>query len=210
MLPILKKSRDTGSKLELSPWHPNFRDFERLPDTKVVRTSFFINGVALLITCTLLLATLYREYTLFGLRTQIEAWDSEILKSRPGSERAIAQYKLFQAEEEKVLELKAFTDRRFVVSDFLVHLGETLPENLNLTQIDARPTGIVLRGVVRGSPEKASGQASAYVQQFLEDPTMGPIFNEVLLTNASRSATGELVIELNLRFPEAPQKGGKK
>ena len=26
-------------------WHPNFRNYEKLPDIKVVRTAFFVNGV---------------------------------------------------------------------------------------------------------------------------------------------------------------------
>lgn len=209
MRSILKKSNDAADKLAMPAWHPNFRDAERLPDTKVVRTSFFINGAAVLVTVCLLLSTLYREYTLWSLDNQIEATKHEIEVNRPVSAKAIAQFKVFQAEEQKVLDLKEFMGSPINVADFMVHLGETMPENITLTQIDSKPSGVVLRGIVRGAPERASGEASAYVEQLRKDPTVGGIFKQILLTNVNRDATtGELVVEFNLSYA-IPKKGGK-
>ena len=47
MLSLLKKKPDAAAANLTPAWHPNFRNFERLPDTKVVRTTFFINGGAI-------------------------------------------------------------------------------------------------------------------------------------------------------------------
>ena len=48
MLPLLKKKTKAASSAPQMPaWHPSFRNYERLPDIKVVRTVFFVNAVAI-------------------------------------------------------------------------------------------------------------------------------------------------------------------
>ena len=44
MLSLTKKSDAVPVAAPL--WHTNFRNFDRLPDTKVVRTAFFVNTAA--------------------------------------------------------------------------------------------------------------------------------------------------------------------
>ena len=46
MLSLLKKKSDAAAPA-VPAWHPNFRDYEKLPDVKVVRTAFFINAAAI-------------------------------------------------------------------------------------------------------------------------------------------------------------------
>ena len=46
MLPFLKKKSEASAAPAVPNWHPNFRNFEKLPDIKVVRTAFFVNGAA--------------------------------------------------------------------------------------------------------------------------------------------------------------------
>jgi len=65
MLSLTKKS---DAQVASPLWHTNFRNFERLPDTKVVRTTFFINTAAVALTLGLLLWLGYREYHLYNLR----------------------------------------------------------------------------------------------------------------------------------------------
>ena len=50
-LTLTKKS---DAALNVVPaWHPNLRNVENLPDTKVVRTAFFVNGFAMLVAVSL-------------------------------------------------------------------------------------------------------------------------------------------------------------
>ena len=53
MLSLTKKSDSEPVAAPL--WHTNFRNFEQLPDTKVVRTTFFVNTAAIAIAAGLLL-----------------------------------------------------------------------------------------------------------------------------------------------------------
>ena len=49
MLPLLKKKSDADAAPAVPAWHPNFRNYQKLPDIKVVRTAFFVNGIAILL-----------------------------------------------------------------------------------------------------------------------------------------------------------------
>ncbi|GAB1489230.1 hypothetical protein MASR2M8_16830 [Opitutaceae bacterium] len=205
----LKKSKEQASSLPLVPaWHPNFRNYARLPDTKVVRTAFFVNGVAVFLAITALLFFAYREYTLNALNNQIESWNAQIEADRAPSNAAVALFRQFQAEEKIINEVAAFTRIRLTVSDFLLHLGQTLPTDIAISAFEMRDTGITLRAVVRGAPDRASGQATAFVDQLRKDTSYGELFSEVTPTNVNRDpGTGRLLIELALKFK--PEEGAK-
>ena len=205
MLPFLKKNNEAAGPATPA-WHPNFRDYERLPDIKVVRTSFFINGAALFIAVGVVLVFAIQELNLAALRGQIGELDTQIDADKPASTQAVTKFKLFQEEEKKIGEVDAFLQGgRLVFSDFLLRIGQTLPRNIALSTVDYRETGVTLRAVVRGAPELASGEASAYVEKLRDDGQVGPMFESVSLTNLSRDPlTGRLVIELFLKFKPAP------
>lgn len=203
MLPFLKKNNETAGPITPA-WHPNFRDYERLPDTKVVRTAFFINGATCFIALALALVFAVQEFNLATLRGQAAEWDTQIAADKAASAQAVAKFKRFQEEEKKINEVDTFLQGRIVLSDFLLRLGETLPRNIAITTVDYRETGVTLRGIVRGAPELASGEASAYVEQLSQDQQIAPVFENMALTNLSRDpATGRLVIELFLKFKPA-------
>lgn len=205
----LKKSKEQAPSLPLVPaWHPNFRNYARLPDTKVVRTAFFVNGAAVLFAITALLFFVYREYTLHALNNQIESWNEQIQADRTPSNESVALFRQFQAEEKIVTEVSAFTRTRLTLSDFILHLGQTLPANIAISAFEIRDTGITLRAVVRGAPDRASGQATAFVDQLRKDARYGALFSEVTPTNVNRDpGTGRLLIELVLKFK--PEEGAK-
>ncbi len=205
----LKKSKEQTSSLPLVPaWHPNFRNYARLPDTKVVRTAFFVNGAAVFLAIAALLFFAYREYTLNALNNQIASWNAQIEADRGPSNEAVALFRQFQTEEKIITEVAAFTRTRLTLSDFLLHLGQTLPTNIAISAFEIRDTGITLRAVVRGAPDRASGQATAFVDQLRKDSKYGALFSDVTPTNVNRDpGTGRLLIELVLKFK--PEEGAK-
>lgn len=211
MLPFLKKKPEAGTAAGaaapiLPAWHPNFRNFERLPDTKVVRTAFFVNGIAVFVAVLALLWFSYNEYQLRGLHRQIDDWQRQIERDRPASNKAIAQYKTFQTEAARVTEIDAFVKSKPVISELLLRIGETLPANIALDGFDFRDTQVTLRGTVRGAPDQASGYASAYLQRLRTDPVISAKFDEIKwgVQGLTRSPqTGRLVLEITLRLNSA-------
>lgn len=68
MLSKLKKKSDSG-EVKVPAWHRDFRNSDELPDVKPIRTAFFINGLAILVTTAALINFVHQEYQLYGLRS---------------------------------------------------------------------------------------------------------------------------------------------
>jgi len=208
---LLKKKPEADAASEMPPWHPNLRNFARLPDTKVVRTAFFINGAAVFVALGLLLWFAYQEYKLHNLQRQIADWDLQINRDKKESDQFIALYGKFQTEQARVNEVAAFVKSRPAVSELLMHLGKTLPKVIALDAFEEQVTGLVLKGTVRGSPDEASGYATAYLDQLRADGTLATNFDEISFAGPgiSRTASGTITFQLLLKF-RTGAKGAKK
>lgn len=207
MLSLLKKKPDAAAANLTPAWHPNFRNFERLPDTKVVRTTFFVNATAIVIVLVALIFTANREISLHSLNNQIAEIEAQIVRDKPASDKAVSLFTKFQGEEKQLAEVEAFLKARPIVSDMMLRIGQTLPSNVALDYFDLRENIVVLRGTVRGAPDMASGYASAYVDQLRADPELALKFDDVLLKNLNRIPTsGRLAIEIELKLKGAAKK----
>jgi hypothetical protein len=210
MLSILKKPSEKAAASIMPAWHPNFRNPERLPDVKVVRTAFFINGAAVVVAIVLGLYLVQSEIGFRALRDQTADWQRQINNEKAGSEKAVAQFQKFQEEEKQLLELKDFQSSKLVGSDFILQLGESLPPRITLTMVDYHGGSIVLRGTIAGSPDEASGDASAYLDVLSKHPAFAGKFDGVSLTGISRNpTTSGISFEILLKL-RSDQKGGKK
>ena len=209
MLSLKKKTEATGPLVP--SWHPNFRNYEQLPDTKVVRTAFFINVGSIVVALALLIYFGLGELQLQNLRTQADDWQAQIEQNRPASTAAVGKFTQFKAEEAKIREVDAFMQSRPSIAQLISDLGRTLPPNVALDAFDLRDATLTLRGTVRGAPDKASGYASAYVETLRNAPEFQPLFTEVNLTNLSRvPTTGRLAIEVVIKLNVPSAAGAKK
>lgn len=205
MLSSLRKKTEAAAGPSTPAWHPNFRNYQRLPDMKVVRTSFFINGLAVSVAAAVLLMFAYQEYNRAALSSEVSEWERRIAEDKRGSTAAVADFKKFQAEEKKVEEVQAFIERKVGPSDLLIRLGQTLPPEIMIEYFDLRSTGATIRGTVRGTPDEASGTASKYIEQLQADPEIGPKFETISMTSLARSGqTGQLSLEVQLRLAAPP------
>ena len=213
MLSLRKKKSDaTASASEMPPWHPNLRNVARLPDIKVVRTTFFVNGAALFIAIALLLWFLYQEYQLRNLNNEIADWQAQIDRDKKESDRFIALYGKFQVEQARVNEVNAFVLSRPLVSHLLLHLGDTLPKEIALDSYDEGSGGLTLRGTVKGATDEATGYATAYLDQLRADKDLAVYFGDISFSGSGVSRdprSGRLLLQLYLKFGPS-LKGAKK
>jgi hypothetical protein len=209
MLPFLKKKSEVAAAAPLVPaWHPNFRAFEKLPDIKVVRTAFFVNSAAVTVTLALAIYFGVQWQQIGSLHAQIAEREAQIRKDKPGSDQAVALFKKFQAEEARIVEVETFTKSKPIISDLLIHVGQTLPTNMALDSLDFRDTGLVMRITVRGTSDAALGYTTNYIEQLRGDKRLG-LFDEFSITTSTRNpSTGRLAVELFLRY--RPAAGAKK
>lgn len=208
MLSFLKKKNDAAAAPTVPPWHPNFRDYEKLPDIKVVRTAFFVNvgAVALTLACAILYGR--TEWQVRSLRSQVAEQERIIQKHKPTSQKAEVDFGKFKAEEAKLQEVDTFIKSKPTVSDLLVHLGETRPPEIAIDTFDLKDTGLTLRLTVRGEPEAAAGHATSYKDQLSNDKKLLGTFGEASFQNfTTNPTTGRLAVEIILPLkPPAARK----
>ncbi|OIQ90007.1 hypothetical protein GALL_280970 [mine drainage metagenome] len=201
MAPRFKLKASSDRATESPRWHPNFRNYERLPDIKAVRTVFFVNALAISVAVALLAYVVFREYSIHTIRNQIALADQDIARNRVLSEHGVRLFREFQQEQKKVDVVSAYLHSRPTLSPVVIHIAQTLPKNIALTYVEMRDSGMILRGVVRGAPELASGIASAYVDQLHADRALATEFGNVDLTNLNKNPQdGRLNFELFLKL----------
>jgi len=204
MLSLLKKKSEASAGPQVPPWHPNFRNYEKLPDIKVVRTAFFINGVAISVALALLIYFGVQEWQLRVLHGQVADAERRIAQDKPASSQAVVAFRKFQAEEAKIKEVDTFVSSKLIVSDLILHVGRTLPVNIAVDSIDLRDVALVLRLSVRGARDAAAGYATTYLDQLKADEKLAQWFELVEMTSISPNpATGRLAVELTLRLKGA-------
>ena len=204
MLSKLKKRTPDASEPAVLAWHPDFRNSQRLPDTKVVRTSFLLNGVAVLVAAVLLISLSARVLEWRELSSQVDEYQLRIERDQGPSAQGVQLYKKFQAEVARVNAVNAFVNSRPIISEIILHLGKTLPDYVAIDRFDLGPSHLNLRGAVRGAPDQASGRASIYLQQLKADPFLSERFGEINLVNLNRDLlTGALTLELSLKLKVA-------
>lgn len=209
MLSLFRKKSDEAAAAVTPAWHPNFRDYEKLPDVKVVRTAFFVNGGAVFVALALAVYAGTQELHLHTLGTQIAEEQAKIDRARKGSEQAVAAFRKFQAEEAVAQEVDAFVKSRPQVSAVIRRLGETLPPDVAIDALDFQPDGLVLRLAVRGDAVTASGRATAYLEQLRADKELAG-FSEFVFAQAPERnvVSGRVSVQFRLRYKSAA--GGKK
>jgi len=199
MLSLLKKKSDNAAPP--ASWHPNLRLADRLPDTKVVRTAFFINGAAVTVAIALALYLGQQEWQIRGLNIQIAEWQRQIDKDKSVSNQAMLLFSKFKAEAAKTEEVAAFVKSKPVVSAIILRIGQTLPNKIAMDGLDCRDNGVAFRGTVRGAPDQASGDASAYLDQLRRDKVLSALFNDATLTSLTRNpASGRVMVEIFLDY----------
>jgi hypothetical protein len=180
-----------------------------LPDIKVVRTAFFVNGAAVFMALALGIFCGFREWQLAGVNAQVAEEQGKVDRDKKASGDAVKTFKEFQAEEARANEVDEFVKSKPPVSPLLQQLADTLPTNIALDNFDLRSDGLALRLSVRGDAVAASGYATDYLEKLKKDKALS-IFGEFVFTSTpTRNPTsGRMAVEFMLRF-KAPA-GGKK
>lgn len=213
MLSLTKKS--DAQPVATPSWHPNFRNFERLPDTKVVRTAFFINTAAIALTAALLIWLGKNEYTLHNIGQQIAEAQREIDHSSKQNKEAIRLSGVFATEQKKLGELDTFLATPLTPLEFIGALGRTLPKEIAIDSVDARiadPNGAscTVRGRVAGTPDQATGTASSYVDMLKADAEFSRLFETITLVSINRDPQSSfMVFEIVFKAGKTAKKGGK-
>ncbi len=214
MLSLLKKSAGdkAASGQTAIPWRPDFRDLGSLPDIKTVRTSFFVNTVAIGVASALLLFVVQREWSVSGTKNSLADVEARIAATEPESNRAKAAFAKFQIEEKKFNEVQAFVEDTFRLPDFVLRLGQIMPAGVSIRRVDYRGPGkdILVTGSVEGLDSSASDIASGFVKSLQSDEVLSKEISSVSLANLARNVEeGALNMELLFALKPLPSAAAK-
>ena len=210
MLSRLKKRSEKAAAPAQPRWHPNFRNFQRLPDIKVVRTTFFVNFVAIVAATASFLCFAYNEYRLHSLASSITEWEARTAASQTDSDAAVKLHRQFLEQEKRIDEIVAFQKAPFRPTELIVELGRLLPGSFYLSNLEVSAEKVVLRGTISDEADRASGLLSTFVTSLREDAWFKKQFPNISTTSVTREPnTGKLLFELALATPPPP-KGAKK
>jgi hypothetical protein len=192
------RTKKSDSAASASPaWHPNLRIAEQLPDTKVVRTAFFINGIGAFLAIVLALFLGHEEWTLHGVRKEISEWQRTIDQDKKESQGFVSLYGQFKAEEAKANEVVDFVASKPALSEIILRLGSITPKKIAFDALDFKDSGITIKATVKGAPDPGAGIASAYEKQLRSDKVLGPMFADVnLLAMVKNPVTNRLTIQI--------------
>lgn len=117
MLSIGNKRKNTIS------WHVDFRLQDRLPDTKVIRTSFLVNLVTCGI-CGLMIAIVgYREIAVMSLNAEIRSAKADLDARTKTNNALLKSIASFREYADSVDDLNRFYEAPFDIIDMIVALS---------------------------------------------------------------------------------------
>ncbi len=184
-------------------WHSDCRLEQELPDNNIVRTSFLANALFGTAALTALLLCGWLAYGCLILRSQIHDWDRRIA-DHEGEVREIQRMQHeYVNEAGKIDQAYGIIRPNLFLSDFLAQLGKTLPPQMVIDAVSYNETGLVVRGTVRESSEKATLLLGTYVDALGKRGKNISRFREIVLTNLDR-AKGEELMNFELTFRLLP------
>ncbi len=159
------------AKKDVEPgWHPNFRNSEALPDIKVIRTDFLVNGLAVAISVGLLFIVAHNEFDGRSLSREITDLNSKISAKAALNENNLKLSAEFDTLSNQYTELNNFLSVPVAPSRLMMAISETLPREILLQTINYTDQPVVVesknvmskainfRGSVSGSLEHPATQ----------------------------------------------------
>ncbi len=185
-------------------WHPNFRIASSLPDTKVIRTSFAVNAVAVAVTLGLGALVIQQQMQIAEVTDRCAEWQATADGHRPRFEKAAQLQKEFAEGEKKVRQIDEFVTPRLQASDLLVLIAETLPRLIILDAIEMYGDGVRLRGTV---VDASASIAKGYADQLAASPAITALMESVRLSSQNRDQGGNrftFEIDMKLKGQKTP------
>lgn len=116
-------------------WRPDFRDVQSLPDTKVIRTGFLMNFVAIAVTVAVVVFYVFREYELQSTARMVASLETQVADGTSENRSILESNKRFKQSSSLMEEVVAF-DRKIVdYADLINQAARVLPDGLVFNQL---------------------------------------------------------------------------
>lgn len=198
----MKRKRDP---LPLTPhWHVGCQIEAELPEDNIVGRRFLVNMIFTAVAAGLLLYAGWLGYVSMSLRHQIRDWERRMDDNRSEVRDIQRMQREYATEAAKIDQAYALVRPQLFVSGFVADIGRTKPEQMTIDIIEWNAAGIVIRGSVRETSERASRIVGGYVELLRKDEAVAPLFREIVPTSIDRGTGGDMLkFEISLRLKPA-------
>lgn len=187
--------------LDLGPyWRFDCRLAAELPEDNVVRARFLADALFGAVAFGLLLLCLWLGYGNMALGGSIRDWEQRVAQSRQETEELQKLQQSTSSLSNRLARAAELTGSPYLVSQLLLDLGRTRPDQIRIDVIEMSETVIYLRGNITESSDRATRLLGRYVETLKRDPAIGSHFAEIIpssidrVTNQSDAFTFEITL----------------
>ena len=189
-----------NKKVAQKKWRPDFREVQTLPDTKVIRTGFLLNFIAVVLALAVISLYVVREYSLQTMKGDIAALESQVAGSTSQNRTYLDANKRFKEKATIVAEAIDFDRQTMDLASFIESLPGIIPEGMILSVMEMRSSDLVLekgkippymvsfKGRVTGRADASPSQiVTEFQKSILEIPEIASLETSTDLTSFNRN-----------------------
>jgi hypothetical protein len=128
-----------ANKVVMQSWRPDFRDFDRLPDVKRIRTDFLLNSVTGVLSLSLLIWLILNITTVSSLRGQVGELDQKIEANSAANRDNIQLNNQFQTHSRYIEQMVRFGTQPIHPIPLLEELAMNRPTEVLLSGLSLNP-----------------------------------------------------------------------
>ena len=185
------------------PWRVDCRLSAALPSSGLVRRRFITNAVATTLAAAALLLACWHYYLGQTLAADTALWTQRITDHKKQVDELTAATRKLTVSSDRIDAAYRLMGSPYRVSEFVMALGGSRPASMQIGSIDSLETGLVLRGILHETSDKARTTLNTYRDELLRDPLIGGRFASIALSSFSRMESAER-FEFELTFKLKP------
>jgi hypothetical protein len=185
-------------------WHVDCRIEAELPEDSVVGAHFLIHVSFGVFAVAATLLTGWLAYRAVDLRGQIKKWERHIAETAREVSEIQRLQREYVAEATKVDQAYATIRSQLYFSELLGALSRSLPAQITVDMIDWNENGMVMRGIVRESKQRAPLVLRTYIDGLKKDERVGPHFTSIKVTSMPPPKTTEDQHSFEITFQPNP------
>lgn len=186
MMKLSKKSKPSRNY----DWRPNFRDYDSLPDIRVVRTKFFVPALAIAIASALTVYIFFQEYRAMGISKDIQKLEEEIAMRQGEHDEKVELNAEFMKLSRKLSEVVEFKEGKLTASDLLLNLSSRLFDGMHLDRVEYAEGRADIQGRALVPAEEASRLVNDYLKSIEDSDVLQGLLDEYKLTSLDRDGKG--------------------
>lgn len=176
------------------PWRFDCRISTALPSGDLVRRRFIANAIVVTLAAGMMMMTGWHYYLGRILADDIALWTQRLTTNQPQVDEHEAATRKLTAASDRIDTIFKLMASPYRVSELLIALGRARPANMQIESLDSfsntssttPESGVVLRGTLHETSDKARTTLNGYREEMLRDPAVGNRFASITLSSFSR------------------------